>query len=132
MYARDGTGTYCERVSIDGNNRSQLLRLANGSPERRREARRGRAWPSTLCVNTRRRSNPPKCDQSSRSWRNVEHDSLRFGQHEVATAPGPLYTLLVGHKKFSKLKYQATRASVGCTSRSVFFMIFSENQQIFF
>ena len=65
-------------------------------------------------------------------FRNPEHESLRLRQHDRATAPGPLYTLLVGHKKFSNLKYQATRASVGCTSRSVFFMIFSENQQIFF
>ena len=64
--------------------------------------------------------------------RNVDHDSLRFREHELGNAPGPLYTLLVGHKKFSKLKYQAMKPSVECISRTGDFRNFTQNQQVFF
>ena len=65
-------------------------------------------------------------------FRNPEHESLRFGQHDRATAPGPLYSLLVAHKMFSKLKYQVMKPSVECAFRTGDFRYFQENQQIFF
>ena len=62
----------------------------------------------------------------------MEHDSLRFGQHEVASAPGQLYTLLVGHKKLPKLEYQAMKPTLECSWRSVDFKDLDQNLQIFF
>ena len=94
-----------------------------------REVLHDSARPRSLCVVAPRRIAPPKCDPI---LRNPEHDPVRFGQHDPSDGCGPLYSLLVVHKKVSKLKGQAMKLTLECTSRSVDFKDLDENLQIFF